>query len=195
MSRPQEKLKERYAYADYLTWGDDVRYELIDGVAYAMASPSRDHQIILGEMYGQFWNLLKGKSCKAFASPADVRLNADDLDDIVLQPDLFVVCDKSKYNNQSYRGVPDLVIEIISQSSAHKDRVVKYEKYLAAKVPEYWVVDPFSKSVSVFTFDNDRYIHSIYRVNSKISVTVLKDCIIDMKAVFDEVDTYENKEE
>ncbi|MCL2064504.1 MAG: Uma2 family endonuclease [Candidatus Cloacimonetes bacterium] len=195
MSKPQEKLEVHYTYADYLTWDDDVRYELIDGVAYALAAPSRDHQVILGELHTQFNTILKNKDCKPFMAPSDVRLNVKGLNDDVFQPDLFVICDKSKFNKLSYIGAPELIIEIISPSTAQKDRIKKYQKYLEAKVKEYWIVDPISKSVSVFILENDRYMHSIFSINDKIPVSVLKDCVIDMKAVFDEVDTYKNMEE
>ena len=195
MSTPAEKLKERYTYEDYLTWDDDIRYELIDGIPYAMASPLRDHQIILGELHTQFNNLLRNKKCKPIAAPSDVRLNITGLDDNVFQPDLFVICDKSKFKKRSYIGAPELVIEIISPSTGDRDRVDKYKKYLAAKVPEYWIVDPFSRSICVFVLDKDEYKFSIYGTNDQITVSVIDDLVIDMKQVFDEVDTYEDIDE
>ncbi|MDR0310315.1 MAG: Uma2 family endonuclease, partial [Acidobacteriota bacterium] len=108
---------ERYTYADYASWDTEERYELIDGVPYLMSpAPLRKHQSILFELSGQFRNFLKGKPCKAFAAPFDVRLNADTYDDTVVQPDLVVICDKLKLDAKGCVGAPDMVIEILSPS-------------------------------------------------------------------------------
>jgi len=118
----------RYTYSDYLQWNDDVRRELIDGIPYLMAGPNRRHQELSGNLYMQFREFLKGKPCKVYFAPFDVRLNADTLDDIVVQPDLIIICDQSKLDDASCRGVPDMVVEILShqqpittepQSSTH----------------------------------------------------------------------------
>jgi len=67
--------EKRYTYADYITWGDDIRYELIDGIPYAMASPSRAHQKISVELSGRLWQFLRGKPCEVYHAPFDVRVN------------------------------------------------------------------------------------------------------------------------
>ena len=81
MPLPEEK---RYTYADYLTWDGDVRYELIEGIPYAMASPSQAHQEILRELCGQFWTFLRDKPCELLFAPFDVQLDADGYDETVL---------------------------------------------------------------------------------------------------------------
>src|SRR5215472_2955885 len=93
---------QHYTYADYLTWPDDQRYELIDGVAYLMAppAPSLTHQELVGELYYQVRTALQGKPCRAYVAPFDVRLpkddEVDDQVDTVVQPDVLVVCDRRK---------------------------------------------------------------------------------------------------
>ena len=92
-------LKEdaNYTYADYCAWPDDERWELIDGIAYAMLpGASFIHQSVSGEIFSQLHTFLRGKPCKALHTPFDVRLNADGADNTVLQPDILVVCDESK---------------------------------------------------------------------------------------------------
>ena len=75
---PAKKLDERYAYADYSAWPEDERWELIDGIAYAMApSPSFVHQSVSKKIFRQLDSFLQGKPCEAFYAPFDVRLNAD----------------------------------------------------------------------------------------------------------------------
>jgi Uma2 family endonuclease len=179
-----KKQDEHYTYADYLTWGDEVRYELIDGEAYAMTAPLEIHQFILGELHGLLWNFLKGKSCQVFVAPYDVRLNPDTDDDTVVQPDLVVICDKTKRDGKACLGAPDLVIEIVSPSTAQMDRFVKYHKYLQAGVKEYWIVDPESRTVSVFVLKNGDYVHSVYSDADKLPSHVLEGCEINLSEVF-----------
>ena len=140
---PLHQEEQRYTYADYVTWPGDERWELIDGVPYAMSpAPTIGHQRIAGEIHRQLANFLKGKPCEAFIAPVDVRLNADNDDDIVVQPDVLVVCDKNKLDGKCCNGAPDFVVEILSPSTADHDRVNKFQVYVAAGVREYWIVDP-----------------------------------------------------
>jgi len=109
--------KRRYTYADYLKWEGSERYELIDGEAFMMASPSVVHQALLVGLLLDFGNWLQGKSCRVFVAPLDVRLfpKEDRSDSTVVQPDLLVVCDKDKLDKGSVNGPPDL----ISRLSCH----------------------------------------------------------------------------
>jgi len=176
--------EKHYTYSDMLTWGDAVRYELVDGIAYAMTSPSAKHQRVLREIMGLLWSFLKGKPCELFVAPSDVRLNAHQGDDTVFQPDLYVVCDKTKFHERGYLGAPDLVIEILSPSTARFDTIVKFQKYLEASVLEYWIVDPEGKTVDVFVLENDRYIRSEYGKNDTISSRVLNELELNLTEVF-----------
>ena len=181
---------QNYTYADYLTWGDDVRYELIDGYAYVMESPSQRHQELLLEIAARFRDFLKGKPCKVFIAPFDVRLNADSLDDIVVQPDLLIVCDKSKLDGKSVTGAPDMVMEILSTSNSRNkrhDTFVKFKLYQKAGVREYWIVDPDENTVSVYILENGKYFAALYDETDIVSVHVLENCEINLKDVFEAV--------
>jgi Uma2 family endonuclease len=177
---------QHYTYADYVTWPEDERWELIDGVPYAMGMPSIQHQLISAELTRQLGNFLVGKPCKVLPAPCAVRLNADKGDNTVVSPDVAVVCDKSKLaDGKSCKGAPDLVIEIQSRSTAGYDRVTKFNKYLEAGVREYWLVDPDVKTVQLYSFEN----HSegrAYGETDEAPVGVLPGCVIDLKAVFTE---------
>jgi Uma2 family endonuclease len=174
----------RYTYADYLTWPDDVRYELIDGIPYMTAAPSRIHQEILVELSGQLRDFLKGKPCKLFVAPFDVRLNADSGDDNVVQPDLLVVCDRSKLDDKGCTGAPDMIIEILSQSTARYDRVLKFNTYRHAGVREYWIVDPDSKTVTAHILKGGDYATRAYGDTDTAPVHVLQGCEINLTDVF-----------
>lgn len=179
--------KIRYTYADYANWDDKIRYELIDGVAYAMASPSRMHQKISGELYGRLWQFLRGKPCEAYHAPFDVRLNADSFDDIIVQPDIFVVCDESKHDGKSLKGAPDMVMEILPPFNLRRDTVTKARLYRKAKVREYWIVDPNAKTVQTYILKNGSYTVRDYSFDDIIPVHVLKGCEINLADVFYDV--------
>lgn len=140
------KSDKIYTYTDYLSWPEDERWEIIDGVAYAMTSPNRQHQEISGNLYLEFGNYLRNKSCRVYAAPFDVRLSKKnetpkDVSTIV-QPDITVVCDQNKLDNKGCLGAPDLVVEILSPSTASHDVIRKRRLYEAKGVLEYWIVDP-----------------------------------------------------
>lgn len=183
--------KEYYTYADFLTWDESDRYEIIDGKLYAMATPTREHQGISMEFSIQIGSYLKGKPCKVYAAPFGVRLFEKDDDSpdsvgTVIQPDISVTCDENKLDKKGCKGAPDFVIEILSPSNERHDLFVKYNLYMRAGVREYWIVDPQRKTVQVFLLDeNGVYrLAEMYGENDAAKITVLNDCPIDLKAVF-----------
>ncbi|MDR3172406.1 MAG: Uma2 family endonuclease [Treponema sp.] len=169
-----------YTYADYLEWNDGKRYELIDGRAYMLAAPSTDHQSISGELFRQFSNFLLGKSCRVFAAPLDVRL----FDKTVVQPDLLVVCDKTKLDKRGCNGAPDMVIEIVSPSNGAEEMLRKFQKYLQAGVREYWVVDLDDRVIQVHILDKGRYISSVYDGDAVVPVSILPGFSVELNALW-----------
>jgi len=201
VSLQQLKDDARYTYADYCKWDDHFRCELIRGVIYvdgqpfdgqppiaAMMAPAPlwGHQKISGELYRQLANFLKGKPCKIFHPPFDVRLNVDSEDDTTVQPDLVVICDQSKLSGTGCKGVPDMVIEVLSPSTARQDRVVKFNLYGQAGVREYWIVDPDSKTVQICILEDGRYFATAFSDTGTAPVRVLPGCEIDLHEVFAE---------
>ena len=184
MSNLAYKLEESYTYADYISWDDDERYELIDGVPYMMAAPTVAHQAILSELLGAIWNFLNGKPCRVFVAPFDVRLfpEEDGSDTTVVQPDIVVICDPSKLSDgKACRGAPDLVIEILSDSSVIMDRKVKAEIYLEAGVKEYWIVSVDGLEVLVNVLTGGSYVATVYR--DRVPSSVLPGLTIDLQTV------------
>lgn len=156
MALPAKKDSERFSYADYLTWPDDQRWELIDGVAYNMVpAPSPRHQEVAGELFRQLADQLNAQSgpCRIYQAPFDVILSADEADDetadTVVQPDLAIVCERSRLDERGYRGAPAVVIEVVSPSSAAHDQVVKADVYERHGVREYWVAHPLERLVCI----------------------------------------------
>lgn len=191
MGIPLKKDEDRFTYKNYLTWPENERWELIDGIAYDMTpAPSKTHQGISIALSSMFYNYLKDKNCKVFPAPFDVRFaekNARDEDiDTVVQPDIVVVCDKSKLDDRGCIGAPDLVIEILSPATAAKDMKEKFALYEKHGVLEYWLVQPLDKTVMVFKSCEDKKFGKpdIYIYEDEIKVSIFDDLTIDLKAVF-----------
>ncbi|MDR0403102.1 MAG: Uma2 family endonuclease [Treponema sp.] len=188
---PLLKEQPSYSYADYLEWEEGERYEIIDGEAYMMATPSRIHQEISMVLSTAINNFLKDKPCKVYAAPFSVRLfPAEDLsDDTVVEPDITVVCDPAKLDERGCNGAPDFIIEIVSPSTGRYDRIVKFNKYREAGVREYWIADPEHKDVFVYVLKNGEYTAVNYADTETVPVTVLPGCEIDLKTVFGAAET------
>ena len=135
----------KYTYLDYTTWDGSERWELIEGVPHMMASPTPEHQHILGELFFQFRGSLRNGSCTPYIAPLDVTFEQSDLTNTVVQPDLFVMCGEYGHDKRII-GVPDLVVEILSPSTAADDLVRKMNLYQRVGVQEYWVIEPDKKS-------------------------------------------------
>lgn len=194
MADAARALPEHYCtYRDYKEWPDDERWELIEGVAYAMSpAPSRRHQDICGNLYRQFSTYLDTKPCKVYFAPFDLCLpeydEGDDEIDTVVQPDLLVICNRDILTSGGARGVPDLIVEILSPFTARKDTREKFLLYERKGVREYWIVDPVAATVTVFLRGTDgRYGRpNIYGVEETINVVVLEGLEIVLEPVFRE---------
>ncbi len=131
------------------------RYEYIDGEAFYIESPSITHQQIIGNLYTDLRVWFKGKKCMPYLSPFDVVLVKGENNMNLVQPDILVVCDPENRNEKDrYTGVPSLVIEVLSDSTSKMDFVRKLNLYMDTNVSEYWIVNPFSKEVIVYSFIN-----------------------------------------
>jgi Uma2 family endonuclease len=188
VANAQVAYNTNWTYADYKAWElkPGERYEIIDGEAYAMASPSMEHQRISMILSAKLYNYFEGKPCRPFAAPFDVRLfyEADESDNTVVQPDLVVVCDPQKLGQESCRGAPDLVIEILSPSNTVIEMHRKLNLYHEADVREYWVIDPEHKLVETYFLNKDRYSPSILRKSDTLKSTLFPDLEIPLDGVF-----------
>jgi Uma2 family endonuclease len=175
----------RHTYGDYRTWPSDVRYELVNGVAYLMSpAPSRAHQEVAGEVFRQAANALHGGSCRAYIAPFDVRLpkgnESDDEVDSVVQPDVLVISDESKLDERGARGAPDWVVEVLSPATAGHDQTVKLGVYERALVPEVWLVHPTDGVVTVYRLQGATYGRpAIHELKGDLPVTSVPRIRID----------------
>jgi Uma2 family endonuclease len=166
-----------FSYVDYQRWPDSERCQLLDGHAYAMAPPSTAHQTVVFELARQLGNALLGGPCRAFACPIGVRLplanEADDEVRTVFEPDLLMVCDADKIDARGIRGAPDLVIEVLSPSTAAFDQIEKRAAYERAGVRELWLIEIASGVVTRFLLEGARFAAPVYlHASGRIELTV-----------------------
>lgn len=193
MEQPIEKY---YTYADVLSWEEEINAEIIYGDLYMMSSPTSAHQTASMEFSVQIHNFLSDKPCRIFAAPFDVRLFENDKDDInnidtVVVPDISVICDKNKIDDNGCKGAPDFIIEILSPSTIRRDRFIKLNLYQRAKVREYWIADPVNGSVEVYlpNESGNFVVSEIYTKKDIAKVTVLPGCEIDLSKVFPDAES------
>ena len=147
--------------SDNLAYQEERREELIGGRVVMMSPASAEHVYTAGSIYNIFKNYLKGKNCIPFSDGLLVHLT----DENKFVPDMMVVCDRSKIKSDGVHGAPDLVVEVLSPSTAKDDRTRKKEIYEACGVPEYWLVSPTDKSIEVYLLESGKYIlHDVYTV-------------------------------
>lgn len=171
MALAQEKT---YTIDDIYALPEGQRAELIDGQMYMMAPPRRIHQKLTTELVSVIHQHIKNHNggCEIYPAPFSVFLNADDKN--YVEPDISVICDKEKLNEYGCNGAPDWVIEIVSPSTSGMDYGIKLFKYRTAGVREYWIVNPSTRTVNVYDFENDTRTTQ-YTFDDEIPVCIYED--------------------
>lgn len=190
------KSTRKISYEKYMSLvnSSDQRYELIDGEIYLMASPSFNHQIVANEISGLFYNYFKEKPCRSLTAPLDIRLSGFAIkfeeDPNVVQPDIVVICDEDKVNEDNkYEGIPALIVEVLSPSTKGKDMVTKLNLYMKSGILEYWIVDLESKSITQYSFSQERDIDSLNTLKEEdtIKSTHFEYLEISLRDIFAEI--------
>ena len=176
--------KKKYTYADYLKTPDDERYELIEGELLMTPAPVMRHQRISRKMLIAIDNHVTDNDLgEVFDAPSDVYLDNEN----VVQPDILFVSKERLdiIGEKNIQGAPDLVIEIISESTAYRDLVQKKKLYVRFGVKEYWIVIPEESSVDIFTLkDNAFVLHKSYGKEDILQSSLLKKLKLELKKIF-----------
>lgn len=195
MSFLEHSNKQIFSYADYLTWKDDKRWEIIAGEPILMSpAPNRIHQTTIKRLAFQIESYLQDKPCELFLSPFDVRLEPSEAPNDkayhVVQPDLLVVCEPTKLDDHGCIGAPDWIIEIISPFTASHDHIVKRALYEKFRIKEYWIIHPTDRIVMVYRLSPEGSYGKpeVYSEADNITVGILPELQIDLKAVFKGID-------
>jgi len=189
----KQSLKQQYTYADYLTWNDDKRWEIIDGEVYDMSpAPRRKHQFISSELVKQIGVFIdkSGSPCQVYHAPFDVRfpegINDNNKIIDVVQPDIVVICNPSMLDDAGCQGSPDFIIEILSPYTAYKDFTIKMSLYEKNGVREYWIIDPSNQMITVYLLENNNKFCSpiVYPGKGKLKVKSIEDIEINLDPLF-----------
>ena len=183
MPLPKEQT---HTTEDIYNLPDGERAELIDGQIYYMAPPSRRHQDIIGELFGIIREYIKSKkgSCKPYIAPFAVFLTKNNKN--YVEPDISVVCDKSKLTEKGCVGSPDWIIEVVSPSSKQIDYFTKLFQYRNTGVREYWIVDPLKNRITVYNFETDDM--EVYSFFDTIKVGIYEDFYINFAEISETLD-------
>ena len=183
-----------YTYADYLTWQIEQAIELVKGKILKMAAPSRRHQRLSWRLTVLVDRIFVNHPCDAYAAPFDVRLynkekSVEANKDIhtVVQPDLCIICDLSKLDDQGCLGAPDFIVEILSPGNSSKEMKLKKNLYEENGVKEYWIIDPERETLVAFHLQNDGiYSHpSIFASDDVVNSTIFPDFTVDLEPLFE----------
>ncbi len=188
-------LQKKYTYADYLKWTFDEAVELIKGRIFQMAAPLSNHQIATGRIHTMFSNQLRRKPCRTFVAPFDVRLpkplsqrKSDEDIETVVQPDVCIICDIKKIDRRGCLGAPDLVVEVLSKSTAAKDIKDKFEVYEESGVREYWIAGVEDQIVNVWRMNEQgKYVpdQRPYVTGDRIRVGIFDDFSVEVDDIFE----------
>ena len=186
-------VKPKLAYEDYARLPDDERYELIDGELITMLSPKEIHQKVLKLAAGWFLAVEASGLGTFYFAPFDVILSNFN----VVQPDIIFISNARSgiifisnarsgiITEDNVRGAPDIVVEILSPSTADYDRTIKRELYERYGVPEYWLVDPYAKTITILRMGADGYnVHAVYGEGDTLVSPTLAGFALDLGELF-----------
>ncbi|MDN4606620.1 Uma2 family endonuclease [Sporosarcina highlanderae] len=174
--------KRRFTIMDISGW--DGRWELIDGVPYNMTpAPSTAHQLIVGELLFALRSHLGNSGCSIFVAPFDVQLDNNDKYTVV-QPDISVFCNKQNLYPNGAIGAADLIVEVLSPSTALKDRREKFTLYERSDVKEYWIVDHLNHTIEVYGLSEERYSRrQVFGMDDTLHSNIFPELLIEMKNI------------
>lgn len=176
--------KAKLTYNDYLKTPDDKRYELIEGELIMTPSPVTYHQWVSKNIEYELERFVREKKTgRIFYAPYDVCLDNEN----VLQPDILYIS-RERFNiigEKNVQGAPDLVVEILSESTAYNDLIKKKKLYANHGVKEYWIVDPGEKSIEVYSLVDKEYVLSSgFSINDNLVTPLLTGLNIELASVF-----------
>ncbi|SJM91272.1 conserved hypothetical protein [Crenothrix polyspora] len=194
----QLDLTASYSYADYVTWQFADAVELIKGKIQLMSpAPNVKHQKLSIILSSRLFNHFENRTCQVFSAPFDVRLydrkksllaNKDII--TVVQPDICVICDNSKLDEQGCNGSPDWIIEILSKGNSKKEVKTKHALYAESGVKEYWLVYPYEEVIQQFVLHGDDTSYQLansYADDDRAISYVFPDLAINLATLFKDV--------
>ncbi|EKD94252.1 MAG: protein of unknown function DUF820 [uncultured bacterium] len=178
MALEQERF---YTEEEYEALENEGLIEYDNGHIIYMTPPSRVHSDISLDIASTIRTYLNGKPCKVYHAPFNVRLKLSSGIKRV-EPDISIICDKSKLTSKGCEGAPDFIIEIVSPSNKMHDYATKFNWYREAGVKEYWIINPDNKTILVYIFSKDDVAN--YTFNDNVPISIFdNDLVIDFRNI------------
>lgn len=180
----QSPSQTRYTYNDYLHLPEDNRYEIIDGALYMVPAPLTYHQKVSIKLASILNEHAEERTLgEVYPTPIDVIFTDSD----IVQPDIIFISNEnmSILKRENVQGAPDLVVEILSPSSRKRDREQKHELYSRFGVKEYWITDPDSQMIDLYTLQNQSLIlHNSYQQADTLQSIILPELSFPLTSIF-----------
>lgn len=179
----QSKSDRRITISEINEW--DGSWELIDGTPYNMIpAPSTQHQRVVGELFFALRSHFGNSGCSVFVTSYDVQVDVAD-DYTIVQPDISVFCNKNQIGEKRATGAPNLIVEVLSPSTALKDRNNKFNLYERTGVMEYWLVDSHNKTIEVYALSEGGYRkRHVFGREDSLSSFVFQELAIELNEIF-----------
>ncbi len=171
---------EYYQLPEYVT--NDL-IELIEGEVVIGVPPNTKHQSAVGETFFIFMTCAKTLGGKAFTAPIEVYLDAYNS----YEPDVLYLAPDTKcvIKEQRLVGAPDLVVEVLSRSTAKNDRESKFRAYEKFGVREYWIIDPVNAYLDVYILEGTGFVKmGTFVAGDTFASTVLNNYVVDVSSIF-----------
>ena len=183
MTIPNPTIK--FTYEDYRNTPDDERYELLDGELIMAPAPNLGHQDVDAKLGWRLMRFVEQRNLgKTFSAPCDVVLSNTH----VVQPDLLFISRDQEHillGGDNVRGAPDLVVEILSPSTATRDKTLKRALYAKHGVGEYWLADPDSRTVTVMVPGGDGFeVAGVYGKGQTLISPMLEGFTVNLDEIF-----------
>ena len=177
------KTRRKFTYEDYKNTSDDIRYELHDGELIMVPAPNMFHQTTSKKLFWKLQPIEERGLGLVFYAPTDVKFTDTD----TVQPDIVFVSSERSHiiTEDNIRGAPDLVIEILSPSTAGRDRTFKRTLYERHGVTEYWMVDTDAKNITVLLLGENGYeLAGIYGEGQTLTSPTLPGFSLNLDDIF-----------
>lgn len=184
------KNQRLYTYEEFLEITKDMeRAEFIDGEIILQATPTAQHQDILGNIFYEMKSYFKDKQCRPRVAPFNITLKKENEEAKRVQPDLSVICEDFDTTKNEFNGIPTLVVEITSPSNSGYDLITKLNLYQSFEIPEYWIVSPKNKNIMIFTYNKETNAYdepTIYVKHDTALSNIFNDLSLPLKTIFEQ---------
>ncbi|WP_102273163.1 Uma2 family endonuclease [Cytobacillus massiliigabonensis] len=190
----EQKENQTYTLEEFFQFVGEERMELYEGVPISMSPAAFEHEGVIANLIREIGSALKGNTCQVFGSNLQVIFSFQDekrgKENVTVLPDISIICDKSKLRSKRCYGAPELIVEVLSPSTARNDRLLKRKYYEKAGVKEYLIVDYQNQSIEKHVLHSDFFqLEEIYdQENHPFTSTIFPNVSFSLHDIFSFLD-------